>query len=122
MQSRYFTPISGCSGIPIKRWLLRATSRILPTVWGSLDQSSWPPAVIWIPASIVGAALLLSPAYLIIRTLGAGPEAVDLLFRMRVLEILLRTLLLIITVTGACIALAVPLVWLTVRTDLPFRR
>jgi iron(III) transport system permease protein len=65
---------------------------------------------------------LLSPAYLIIRTLGAGPEAVDLLFRMRVLEILLRTLLLIITVTGACIVLAVPLAWLTVRTDLPFRR
>jgi iron(III) transport system permease protein len=65
---------------------------------------------------------LLSPAYLIIRTLGAGTEAVDVLFRMRVLEILLRTLLLIIAVTGACIALAVPLAWLTVRTDLPFRR
>src|SRR5918992_6336896 len=100
MQSRYFTPISGCSGIPIKRWLLRATSRVLPTVWGWLDQSSWPPAIIWIPATVVGATLLLSPAYLIVRTLGAGAEAVDILFRMRVLEILLRTLLLIVVVTG----------------------
>jgi iron(III) transport system permease protein len=65
---------------------------------------------------------LLSPAYLIVRTLGAGAEAVDILFRMRVLEILLRTLLLIVVVTGGCIALAVPLAWLTVRTDLLFRR
>jgi iron(III) transport system permease protein len=65
---------------------------------------------------------LLSPAYLIVRTLGAGAEAVDILFRMRVLEILLRTLLLIVAVTGGCIALAVPLAWLTVRTDLLFRR
>lgn len=76
----------------------------------------------WIPATVVGATLLLSPAYLIVRTLGAGAEAVDILFRMRVLEILLRTLLLIVVVTGGCIALAVPLAWLTVRTDLLFRR
>jgi iron(III) transport system permease protein len=101
---------------------LRATSRILPAIWGWLDQSRWPPAVIWIPASIVGAALLLAPAYLVIRTLGAGAEALELLFRMRVLEILLRTLLLIVVVTVACVALAVPLAWLTIRTDLPFRR
>jgi iron(III) transport system permease protein len=66
--------------------------------------------------------LLLSPGYLVIRTLGAGPEVWDLLFRWRVLEILLRTLLLVAAVTTACIALAVPLAWLIVRTDLPWRR
>jgi len=53
--------------------------------------------------------------------LGAGGEVWDLLLRVRVLEILGRTLLLVSTVTGASILLAVPLAWLTVRTDLPLR-
>ena len=66
--------------------------------------------------------MVLSPAYLVLRTLDAGTEAWDLLFRVRVLEILLRTFLLVGAVTGASIALAVPLAWLTVRTDLPLRR
>ena len=66
--------------------------------------------------------MVLSPAYLVLRTLDAGTEAWELLFRVRVLEILLRTLLLVGAVTGASITLAVPLAWLTVRTDLPLRR
>lgn len=68
------------------------------------------------------AALLLPPAYLLVRTLDGGGEAWDLLFRVRVAEVLGRTLLLIFAVTAGCLALAVPLAWLTVRTDLPFRR
>jgi iron(III) transport system permease protein len=78
--------------------------------------------VIWLPAALVGALLLLSPAYLVIRTLGVGADAGEALFRMRVLEILFRTLLLVLSVTVASVALAVPLAWLTVRTDLPWRR
>ena len=78
--------------------------------------------MIWLPAALVGALLLLSPAYLAIRTFGVGAEAADALFRMRVLEILFRTLLLVLAVTGASVALAIPLAWLTVRTDLPMRR
>lgn len=66
--------------------------------------------------------MLLAPGYLVVRTLDAGPEVWDLLFRPRVLEILLRTLFLVAAVTAACIALAVPLAWLMVRTDLPWRR
>ena len=81
---------------------------------------SW--AFVWLPAVVVAAALLLPPAYLILRTAGAGEELWDLLFRMRVLETLGRTLILVGTVTVGSIALAVPLAWLTVRTDLPFRR
>lgn len=83
---------------------------------------SWPPAVVWIPAAIVAAAMALPLAYLVLRTLGAGIEAWDLLFQVRVLNTLVRTLLLAFAVTGASIAIAVPLAWLTVRTDLPFRR
>ena len=60
--------------------------------------------------------------YLVIRTLGAGSEAWELLFRERTLHILVRSLLLVVSVTGASIAIAVPLAWLTVRTDLPWRR
>ncbi len=60
-------------------------------------------------------------AYLVLRTLGAGAEVFDLLFRSRTLEILIRSVLLAAAVTGASVAIAVPLAWLTVRTDLPFR-
>ena len=60
-------------------------------------------------------------AYLILRTLGAGAEVLDLLFRSRTLEILVRSALLAATVTGASVAIAVPLAWLTLRTDIPFR-
>jgi iron(III) transport system permease protein len=60
--------------------------------------------------------------YLVLRTLGAGTEAWDLLFRLRVLQILGRTVLLVVTVSLGSIALAVPLAWLTVRSDLPYRK
>ena len=53
---------------------------------------------------------------------GRRDELWDALFRLRVLEILLRTLLLVATVTGASILLALPLAWLTIRTDLPLAR
>ena len=66
--------------------------------------------------------MVLPLAYLVIRTLGSGEEAWDLLLRMRILETMGRTVVLVLAVTGASIALAVPLAWLTVRTDLPFRR
>ena len=56
-----------------------------------------------------------------LRTLGAGTEAWELLVRPRILEILGRTLLLVVSVSAASIALAVPLAWLTMRTDLPLR-
>ncbi len=65
--------------------------------------------------------MLLPLVYLVLRTVGAGSDAWDVLFRLRVLEILGRTLLLLGGVTAASIALAVPIAWLTARTDLPLR-
>lgn len=100
---------------------LRTTLRLLPSLWGWLDLPSWPPAIIWIPALVLAGVLLLSPGYLVIRTLDSGPEIWDLLLRPRVLYILLRTLLLVGAVSVACVVLAVPLAWLMVRTDLPGR-
>ena len=81
-----------------------------------------PPGLIWLTGLAVGAALVLAPVYLLVRTAGAGTEAWNLLFRVSVLETLARTLLLIVSVTAGCVVLAVPLSWITVRTDLPWRR
>ena len=80
------------------------------------------PPVLWAPALVIGGLLLLSPLYLALRSLGAGYEFWDALFRWRVLEILLRTLLLVFSVTVASVAIALPLAWFTMRTDLPLAR
>lgn len=82
----------------------------------------WPPASLWFPALLVALLVLLPVFYLIVRTLGAGGEIESLLFRRRTLDILTRTLLLVFGVTGLSLAIALPLAWLTTRTDLPFRR
>ncbi len=81
-----------------------------------------PPVAILAPVLVVGAALLLPPVYLVVRTLDGGADIWDLMFRGRVAEILGRTVLLVVTVTAGSIVLALPMAWLTVRTDLPFRR
>ncbi|MCH7706248.1 MAG: iron ABC transporter permease [Chloroflexi bacterium] len=78
--------------------------------------------MVLVPALLVGAAVLLPLVYLLIRTFGAGEEALDLLLRQRTLWVTLRTLGLAAVVTVASAMVALPLAWLTVRTDLPFRR
>ena len=81
-----------------------------------------PSTYVWLAAALVGGAVALPVVYLGVRTLGGGSEAWELLARVRTLQILGRTALLVLTVTAASIAIAVPLAWLTVRTDLPLRR
>ncbi len=80
------------------------------------------PAVVWVPAVMVAGAMLLPLVYLVVRTLGADSDAWDIIFRARTGEILARSLLLMVTVTAASLVIAVPLAWLTVRTDLQMRR
>ena len=95
---------------------------MLPGLLQGFAPAGRTPAVVWLPASVVGLLLVLPPAYLIFRALGDGGDAWELLVRVRTLEILGRTLLLVGAVTGASILVALPLAWLTVRTDLPWRR
>ena len=83
---------------------------------------SGPPAILWVPAGVVALAMALPLVYLLVRSLGAEGEVWGLLFRARTLQILLRSVALVLAVSAACVATAVPLAWLTVRTDLPFRR
>ena len=96
--------------------------RAIPSAGRRLVNLQLPPAVILVPALLVGLAMLLPVIYLIIRSAGASDEAWRLLFRLRTLYTLGRTLLLITTVTASSVAIAVPLAWLTARTNLPFRR
>ena len=81
-----------------------------------------PPLPALLPALLVGAAMALPVVYLFVRGASASDQAWDLLFRVRTLETLWRTLLLIGCVTTLSAAIAVPFAWLTTRTDLPFRK
>ncbi|MCK8826096.1 ABC transporter permease [Fuchsiella alkaliacetigena] len=87
-------------------------------------QLTWPfsaPAFILIPVIIIALAMSLPLFYLIIRVWGAE-DFLSLLLREQTLTVLLNTLALAGAVTVATIVIAVPLAWLTVRTDLPGRR
>ena len=74
------------------------------------------------PAVLIGLAMLLPIAYLVIRSAGATSEAWELLFRVRTLQVLGNTALLVVVVTGMSIVLAVPIAWLTTKSNLPYRR
>ena len=65
---------------------------------------------------------LLPLVYLVIRVFTGGSDAIELIFRARTAAILMRTIVLVALVTGIATTLAVPLAWLTTRTDLPLRR
>jgi iron(III) transport system permease protein len=77
---------------------------------------------LWVVGALVALALLLPTAYLVLRTMDAGESTWQNLLRLRTLQTLLRTLWLALAVTTASMLMAVPLAWLTVRTDLPMRR
>jgi len=89
---------------------------------GRMGRWTRAPAVIWVPALVVGLLLALPLVYLVIRTVGAGDDAWALLFRWRTVMILLRTVALVVTVTAGSILIAVPVAWLTVRSNLPWPR
>jgi len=71
----------------------------------------------------IAAAMVFPLLWLFVRVRDVElPRAVELLFSPRTLDILLNSLLLMGLVTGFSILLGVPLAYLTVRTNLPFRR
>ncbi len=79
------------------------------------------PLAILVPAVVIVAAVLLSPAYLVLRAAEEGTAIGDILTQDSVVQATWRTVFLTTSVTATCIALAVPLAWLTARTDLPLR-
>lgn len=81
-----------------------------------------PPAWLWLPALLVAFAMLLPLAYLAVRAGSAGRQALAIAGDPSTLRVLADTAVLATLVTTASALLAVPLAWLTTRTDLPGRR
>ncbi|MCB9160005.1 MAG: iron ABC transporter permease [Caldilineaceae bacterium] len=74
-------------------------------------------------AGVIAALMLLPTAYLILRAFGVGiGHAVEMLAQPRTLQVIANSAVLALLVTGLSLLLALPLAWLTVRTDLPGRR
>ncbi len=80
------------------------------------------PRAFYLLAAAVGVAAVLPVIYLVIRTVGAGSQATELLVRRDTFEVLSRSILLALAVTAGSVALGIPLAWLTARADLPLRR
>jgi iron(III) transport system permease protein len=78
---------------------------------------------LWIvlPAMLVTVFELLPLLYLVARTLDTGENGWRFLLRSRTLEVVFNTAALAGAVAISTIAIAVPLAWLTSRTDLPGR-
>ncbi|MCK8816443.1 iron ABC transporter permease [Natroniella sulfidigena] len=87
-------------------------------------QLKWPfvaPPFILIPVIIIALAMALPLLYLIVRVWGVD-DFLSLLLREQTITVLLNTLALAGSVTLSTIIIALPLAWLTVRTDLPGRK
>ena len=78
--------------------------------------------MVWVFGSIVAVILLLPVTYLLIRAVDAGDVAIEVLIHARTARVLGRTIWLAFWATISCAAVAIPLAWLTTRTDLPLRR
>ena len=71
---------------------------------------------------VIACAMALPLAYLLLVVLGSGSAALETVFSSRTAGLLLRSVGLAAAVTASAIAIAVPLAWLTARTDLPGAR
>ena len=91
-------------------------------MWGTLTKMGKPPIYIWLPSLLVAGLILLSPTYLVFRSFNTDIFTWLLLIRPRILMVLLRTLLLVVSVTVISSLIAIPLAWLQVRTDLRLRK
>ena len=94
---------------------------IVNSIWGG-NRLRTPPSIVWMSATLVALEMALPLVYLFLRTLGAGDETWQLLFRWRTLAIIVRSLILVVAVTNSYIAISLQVYWITTRTDLPLKR
>ena len=81
-----------------------------------------PPFVLVLTAGVVVAALLLPLAYLLVRIGDDAARALEVLGEASTWRLVWNTVILVVGVVVAAVAVAVPLAWLVTRTDLPGRR
>lgn len=93
----------------------------LSTWLNHLRPARRPPLWIVLPSLLTAILALLPLLYLVVRTLEAGESAWQMLFRAKTLTVVLNSILLAGAVALTGIIVAVPLAWLTTRTDLPGR-
>ena len=94
---------------------------VISTGWKS-SGTQRPPTLLITSAVVVALASLLPVAYLIARSAEAGSGLLDIVLEANALTVFGRTFLLIALVTSFSLLVAVPVAWLTVKTDIPLRR
>ena len=99
----------------------RALGRRLPSAARALGARR-PPLVLLGLGLAVGLASALPALYLVAAVLDDASAALDAILTSRTVGLITRSLGLAAAVTAAAVAIAVPLAWLTVRSDLPGRR
>lgn len=75
-----------------------------------------------VPSVLVAAAVLLPLVYLVVRSLGVGGDLVSFVLRPRTLKVVWTSLALAFGVTSLSLLIALPIAWLTLRTDLSNKR
>lgn len=78
--------------------------------------------LLWLPAGLVAASLLVPVIYLFVRAASGSAGLAGVVLRPENLGVLANSLALAVAAAACSAAIALPLAWLTVRTDLPLRR
>lgn len=81
-----------------------------------------PPWLLTATCVLISVAMLVPLLYLALRALSVAPRLLDTILSPRTLGIIANSLLLVLLVTLISLVVALPLAWLTTRTDIPFRR
>ena len=96
-------------------------SGVISIGWRSTEGKR-PPTLLVTSAAVVALAALIPVGYLLIRSIGAGSDWFDIVFRANTAAVFGRTFMLILLVTIISIMVAVPVAWLTVKSNIPLRR
>ena len=96
-------------------------SDVISTGWKSTDGKR-PPAFLLASAAVVAFAAVIPVVYLFARSINSGSEWIDIVWRPSTAAVFGRTFVLIVLVTVISVTVAVPIAWLTVKSNIPLRR
>ncbi len=103
------------NGMSVRDLPVNIRARMALPSWRSL-------IFLWIPAAAVAASILVPVSYLLIRAESGSAGLLSVVFRIENLDVLFNSIVLAMAVAFCSAVIAVPIAWLTVRTNLPFRR
>ncbi|MFD1563561.1 ABC transporter permease [Haloarchaeobius amylolyticus] len=87
------------------------------------ETTDGPPLGLALLSGIIAASMVLPLTWLVFEATTVDPGRTwELLSRSETVEVVVNSILLMTAVTAASVLIGVPLAWLTVQTDLPFRR